>query len=84
MNAPSLLCTVVSAGTSRFDDCPVCGTERLATEMHGLGPAGTLRIGLMTSCGCGDRWHCAFCPAVLPMDGRAAFRHIADTHAASD
>lgn len=78
----AVLVTLVAAGTTHIRTCPDCGEDRADTEMCGLTEAGTITIGLMVSCaGCGESWRCAFCPAVLPMDGATAYRHMAAEHA---
>lgn len=76
-----VLVTAVAAGTGRIGVCPDCGDERIDTDMVGLSADGPVVIGLMVSClTCGTSWRCAFCPAVLPMSGVAAFDHVAAEH----
>ena len=76
-----VLVSVAAAGTMRDAMCPDCGADRCDTEMVGLSADGPVVLGLMVLClGCGDSWRCAFCPALLPLSGVAAFGHIAAAH----
>lgn len=78
---PGVLVRAATAGTGRFTACPDCGSERIDTDMVGLSDDGPVILGLMVSClGCGRSWRCAFCPAVLPLSGTAAFNHVSAEH----
>lgn len=84
MAGPYMIVSTVHTGSAVDDVCRyLCGEREIASPVVAMDPSGVLVIGEMVGCpGCGDRWICAFCPAVLPFDGRAAHQHMIARHAA--
>lgn len=68
-------------GSASEVPCPFTSVPSLITFISAITDEGVVTIAAVHNCpSCGDIVACAFCHAVMPMDGVRLYEHVRDTH----